>query len=113
RQMKLTEAHLGSITEQGFTVLPGLLSADELGQWLEEIDGLEERMALEAPPGVGLTWEPSRLPGQPRRLIQLLHADLVTQRLRDLVASDTLVDLAEPVLGEDIGLFHAKRPMKS
>jgi ectoine hydroxylase-related dioxygenase (phytanoyl-CoA dioxygenase family) len=104
---------LGFLREHGYLVVPDLLPAPELDRWRAEIAGLQARMVTSTPPGVEITWEPDRRPGHGPEILQLLHAELVSSALSDLIGSETILEVAEPVLGADMALYQAKLLMKS
>ena len=111
--MGVTDRELRALGEDGFLVKRRLIDDAWLRQIQREVDGLHEAMAAERPQGVGVSWEEYDDPGRPKRIRQLMHAELVSEGLKRLVHADEVLDVLEAVMGPDISLFHCKLLMKA
>lgn len=109
----VSDAEVRALSERGYLVLASALSREEIDAWHWALRDVDARVASSSTAGVEITWEPDQAPGDARRILQLLHVEEVSPELRDLVASDRLLDIVEDVLGPDIALFQAKLLMKS
>ena len=111
--MKLGPAELARFLEDGYLVVEGLLSPEQLEALRRDTAPLHESMAASAPdPAVRLSWEPTP-PGEPRRLQQVLNAEVVSPTLHALVRSQPVLEVAEALIGPDLALFETKFLMKA
>ena len=101
--------------QNGYLVKKGLISADLLALVNSEIDQLHQRMATEIPDGVGISWEEyvHTEPEKPKYIRQLMHSEVVSSGLNQILRSDAVLDVVEALLGPNISLFHSKLLMKA
>jgi ectoine hydroxylase-related dioxygenase (phytanoyl-CoA dioxygenase family) len=108
----LTETERTQFERDGFLVKKGLISREWIAQISTEIDALHERMAQQAPQGVGVSWEHLQ-EGRPRRIRQLMNSEVVSPTLNKTVRCDHVLDIIESLMGPKISLFHSKLLMKA
>ncbi|MDA1192881.1 MAG: phytanoyl-CoA dioxygenase family protein [Candidatus Poribacteria bacterium] len=111
--MGVSTDEIKRLEEDGFLVKRQLIDKSWLRQIQGEIDARHETMAAETPQGVGVSWEEYDDPKKPRRIRQLMHAEVVSPGLNRVVDSPNVLDVLEPIMGENISLFHSKLLMKA
>ena len=90
-------------------VLKKQLTPFELTQQInEEIENIHGRMAKQPIDGIGLSWEEFDDPGTLPRIKQLMHSELVSPTLNQVLRSDAVLDILEQLIGPDISLYHSK-----
>ena len=109
------KADLNFYEQNGYLVKKGLISADLLALVDSEIDQLHQRMATEIPDGIGVSWEEyvHTEPEKPKYIRQLMHSEIVSSGLNQILRSDAVLDVIEALLGPNISLFHSKLLMKA
>jgi len=104
----LTEEQLARFNEDGFLLIKELVGPDQVQALNQELDNIHERMAVDEPEGVDISWETFDDPDAPQRIMQLMHSELVSPTLNAILRSDTMLDIVEALLGPDISLYHSK-----
>lgn len=108
--MVLTNEQQQRYDEQGFLVVPGVLSEQRLADMQAEVEDLHHRMHEDPHPDVGIAWEEeSEIP----RIRQLMNSELICQSIDAAIRDTDLLDLVEQLIGPDIMLFHSKLMMKA
>lgn len=97
----------------GYVVRPRLFGLDMVSQIQNEIQDLHERMAAEAPAGVGVSWEAFDDPERRNLIRQLMHSEVVSQTLNTMLRDDGMVDIVSDLIGPDVSLYHSKLLMKA
>ena len=110
--MALDQEQRDHYHRQGYVVVRGLIDPQALDALQREVDGLHERMAADAPPEVGVSWEELE-PGHAPRIRQLMHSQQVCPTIDAISRGDAVLDIMEQLIGPDILLFHSKLMMKS
>ena len=112
QSLALNETEMELFERDGFLLKRGLISEAQLAALDQEIDGLHEKMALETPKGVHVTWD-KQVDGRPRRIRQLMNSEIVSPTLNENLRSDAMLDVVEALIGSQISLFHSKLLMKA
>ena len=109
----LTDAQVAEYNENGFLLVKGFVSMDDIERIRQEIDGVHEKLAAAGDvEGLGLTWED--LPeGVPPLIRQLMGSQNLSPTIRRLAESPELVGAIEQLLDEPAELFHSKLMMKA
>jgi ectoine hydroxylase-related dioxygenase (phytanoyl-CoA dioxygenase family) len=108
----LDETQRAQFDRDGFILMRGLISREQIGQISNEIDALHERMSTNAPAEVNVSWEQQK-EGRPRRIRQLMHSEKVSPGLNGVLRSNEVLDVIEALIGSNISLFHSKLLMKA
>ena len=111
-RLVLSEVQRAQFDRDGFIAIKGLISSGTMAQISREIDALHERMAMNAPAEVGVSWEQQK-EGRPRRIRQLMHSEKVSPSLNAVLRSDEVLDVVAALIGPNISLFHSKLLMKA
>jgi ectoine hydroxylase-related dioxygenase (phytanoyl-CoA dioxygenase family) len=97
----------------GYVVKPGLFGPDSIQRIKDEIEDLHDRMATDPTKGVGVSWEEFGDQNMPNLIRQLMHSELVSTTLNEMLRSDTMLDVVEALIGPDVSLYHSKLLMKA
>jgi phytanoyl-CoA hydroxylase len=108
--MQLTREQIERFDRDGYLVVQDLLTADDVARLQHETAHYHETLKTSRPPDVDVTWEPG---AQPPRVQQVLNAERLSATLDGIIRSPRVRGVVEPLLGPDVGLFHAKFIMKS
>jgi phytanoyl-CoA hydroxylase len=111
--MGLSDGEKSRFEADGYVVRPRLFGLDTVRQIQNEIQDLQERMAAEAPAGVGVSWEASDDPERPDLIRQLMHSEVVSPDLNTMLRSDAMVDIVSGLIGPEVSLYHSKLLMKA
>jgi ectoine hydroxylase-related dioxygenase (phytanoyl-CoA dioxygenase family) len=111
--MPLTSSQLSDFHENGWVVVPGLISTATIATLRDEVAALHQRMADAAPQGVGVSWEEDLPPGAPPRIRQLMNSEVVCPTIEAILTSDAMLDIVEQLIGPEIILYHSKLMMKA
>ena len=111
--MSLTVDEKASFDANGYAVKPGLFGKAAVCSILEDIEDLHDRMAEAPSDGVGISWEEFGDVNMPRLIRQLMHSELVSPTLNEMLRSDTMLDVVEALIGPDVSLYHSKLLMKA
>lgn len=111
--MSLSPAEHAAFHARGFHVVRQLLAPAAAARLGREIDGLHEVMATRPNPRVGISWEEHLAPGQPARIRQLMHSELVSPRLAALVTAPRVAAILGQLIGPEYILYHSKLMMKA
>ncbi|MCC6446430.1 MAG: phytanoyl-CoA dioxygenase family protein [Armatimonadetes bacterium] len=99
--------------ENGYLLIKELIPLDRIRQAAKEIENIHARMAESAPESVHISWETFDDPTRPRRILQLMHSELVSPALDRTLRSDAMLDVVESLIGPDISLYHSKLLLKA
>ena len=91
--MSLSPEEMNTLLENGFLVVRSLISDDWLAQVQREAEGLHDAMAEHTPEGVHVSWEEFDDPAKPKRIRQLMHAELVSEGLSALLVQERLAPM--------------------
>ncbi len=108
--MHLTSQEIRSFQEGGLILKTGLVAANTVQQIRQECQNIHERMRQAPLAGVHVSWENEDAQDLVR---QLMHSELISPTLNNLLRSDTILDIVEDLIGPDISLFHSKLLPKS
>jgi ectoine hydroxylase-related dioxygenase (phytanoyl-CoA dioxygenase family) len=111
--MRLTLEERRFYDENGYLLKKRLIPLEWIEQIKKEIDGLHERMATQPLEGIGISWEVFDDPSKPRRILQLMHSELVSPALNSVLRCAVMLDIIEDLIGSDISLYHSKLLMKA
>ncbi|MBE83105.1 MAG: hypothetical protein CME21_11120 [Gemmatimonadetes bacterium] len=112
-EMSLTDLEKNQFDEAGYLVRRGLFCDKDIRAIRSEIEDLHDRMAAEPPDGVGISWEEFGDVNTPRLIRQLMHSEVVSPTLNRMLRSDTMLDIVEALIGENVSLYHSKLLMKA
>lgn len=104
----LTEEQKRRFDEDGFLLIKGLVGLEQIERLNEELDNIHERMVEDAPGDVSISWETFDDPDAPKRIMQLMHSEVISPTLNRILRSDIILDIVEALLGPDISLYHSK-----
>ena len=99
--------------ENGYLVREGVLAGAQIDALDQEIQGLHERMAENPADGIHISWEEQQDLNAPRRILQLMHSELVSPTLNTILRSDSTLDVVEDLIGPNVSLYHSKLLMKA
>ena len=99
--------------ENGYLLKKNLVPLDWIAQVKQEIEGIHERMAAQAPEGVTVSWEVYDDPAKPKRIKQLMHSETVSPALNRILRCDAVLDIVQGLIGPDVSLYHSKLLLKA
>jgi hypothetical protein len=111
--MSLSASEETAFETDGYWVRPGLFGKDAADRVLSEIEDLHDRMVEAPTEGVGISWEEFGDVNMPRLIRQLMHSELVSPTLNEMLRSDAMLDVVEALIGPDVSLYHSKLLMKA
>ena len=111
--MGLTDAEQKFYDQNGYVLKKGLIAPDEISHIEREIVGLHNRMAEDAPDGIGISWEEFEDAHIPKRIRQLMHSEVISEGLNHALRCDDMLDIIEVLIGPNISLYHSKLLMKA
>ncbi len=105
----LSEDELRTFEDNGFLLRKGLISPSQIDQIRRELRGIHQRLEEDTIPGdVGVSWEDPDAPAGEKRIRQLMHSEVVSPTLNEVLRSDSILDILEELMSPDISLFHSK-----
>ena len=108
--MHLTDQEIRTFQNDGVILVEGLVTVETTRQIRRECQNIHARMREAPTGGVHVSWEDESA----RDLVrQLMHSELVSPTLNDLLRSDRILDIVEDLIGPDISLYHSKLLPKS
>jgi len=99
--------------ENGYLFKKRLIPAEWIEQIKQEIEGIHERMAAHPVEGIHISWETFDDPNKPKRILQLMHSELVSPTLNHILRCERMLDVVEDLIGPDISLYHSKLLLKA
>ena len=105
--MSLSDAEINAFEENGYLLKRGLVSAALLRRMRGDTENIHDRMAMDPPDGVHISWEDLG-PDHPKRIQQLMNSELVCPSIDEFLRSDLVLDILEDLIGPDIALYHSK-----
>lgn len=114
RKPALTVEQRAAFYRDGYIVLPGFLSPEEMREFQGETDEFHRTLSdpAKVPAGVDIGWEDRKDGGEPR-IQQLLFADKVSPFLHRLIRSEKLMSMMRELVGPELKLFESKFVLKS
>lgn len=109
---RLSAADVASFERDGFLIVRGLATPDQVRRMRAETDGLHEAMVGNANPDIGISWEEEKA-GRPPRIRQLMNSEKVCPSINEFIRSDAVLDIVETFIGPNILLSHSKLLMKA
>lgn len=106
--MGISDKEIQFYETNGYLLVKGLASSEDIDRIQVEIDDIHNRMAEKATEGIGISWEEYDTPDHPPRIKQLMHSELVSPTLDTLLRSDNVLDVLEAMMGPNISLYHSK-----
>jgi len=111
--MSLSQDEIQHFDDAGYAVKSGLFGEELVDVVLDEIDDLHDRMADAPTEGVGISWEEFGDVNMPKLIRQLMHSELVSLTLNEILRSDAMLDSIEALIGPNVSLYHSKLLMKA
>jgi ectoine hydroxylase-related dioxygenase (phytanoyl-CoA dioxygenase family) len=106
--MSLTDEQKKSFEENGFLIVRQLFDSTIIENLENELENIHERMAEETPEGIGISWEVFDDPDQKPAIMQLMHSEVISPTLNEILRSDMVLDRVEDLIGPNISLYHSK-----
>ena len=104
----LTEEELQTFKANGFLLKKGLVSPVQIDQIRCELGNIHKRMEESPREDVGVSWEEPEATVDERHIRQLMHSEVVSTTLNEILRSDLLLDIVEELMSPDISLYHSK-----
>ena len=111
--MPLTNREMEFYSENGYLLKKRLIPTSITKQVAESTDQIHERMLENIPSGIGISWEEYDDPEIPKRIRQLMHSELISGELNQILRSSEVLDIIETLMGPNISLYHSKLLPKS
>ncbi|MDA1142682.1 MAG: phytanoyl-CoA dioxygenase family protein [Planctomycetota bacterium] len=106
--MSLTDEQKKSFDDNGFLLVRQLFDFTIIEKLEVELKDIHERMAEHTPEGIGVSWESFDNPDQKPAIMQLMHSEVISPTLNEILRSDTVLDIVEELIGPEISLYHSK-----
>lgn len=111
--MGLTAEEKASFDADGYVVKKGLFGHEVIDRIRDEIDDLHDRMVEAPTEGVGISWEEFGDVNMPKLIRQLMHSELVSPTLNEMLRSDAMLNVVVDLIGPKVSLYHSKLLMKA
>ena len=111
--MAFSSDELSLYHERGWLLKRGLFPQTMIDRLSDEIDGLHDRMAVDAPADVGVAWEDEVGQAGAKRIRQLMNSERVSTTLDAISRSDEVLSVMAQLIGPEVFLFHSKLLMKA